>query len=189
MKADGTAYGSSPRNSEDSIVAIIDPNRMGSRRRQMALIVTLIGLATFVTPLMEIDSEVLGRTRWSPLQVIVALHAGGLPIHRPVATDHIFVLLGPEMLFGFGGYFLLTLIAAAIVFSPSARFVGSSSALGAALTLGNGPRWAYFPFQEVIYGTTGAFADGHQVHAGIFCLVLLGVFGLLGFIAVTKQLD
>lgn len=177
-----------PTDSDDSTdMTVIDSTRMGGRRRQAALIVTLIGLATFVTPLIETDSEVLGRMRWSPLQIIVALHAGTLPINRPMFPDP----LAPafDLLVGIGAvYFLLVLISAAIALFPSARFLGSASAIGAAVVLGNAQH-RYFDLQEAIYGEPSAFTSGHQVHAGTNSLILLGVLGLLIFIAATKQLD
>jgi len=167
---------------------IFTPGGMSRRRRLMALMVTLMGLATFVTPLVQTDSEVLGRTRWSPLQVALAVHAGTLP------GDHL--LLQPEIAFrsieallGLGiVYCLLSLVVAAIGVFPSARFVGSASAIGVAVILGEW-RFRYADLQDSIYGASSSFVSGHHVHAGILCLVLLGVQLLLGFIAATKQLD
>jgi hypothetical protein len=176
-----------PKDSDGSNVETVDSTRMGLRRRRMALIVTLLGLATFVCPLVETDSEVLGRTRWSALQVILELHSGRLPIRHEMSPDYIF--LGIDALLGFGTvYLLLSLIAAAIVFLPSARFVGSASLIGAAVVFGDA-KYRYFDFQDGIYGAPSAFSSGHQVYAGIFCLILLGLLGLLAFIAATKQLD
>jgi hypothetical protein len=149
--------------------------------------VTLIGLATFVTPFVATDSEILGRTRWSPLQVILALHAGALPILHSLSAGPVSISI--DMFFGIGAvYFLLTLITVAIVFFPSARFVGSSAAIGGAVVWGDA-KYRYFDFQDAIYGAPRAYASGHQVHAGTHCLILLGVLGLLVFIAATKQLE
>lgn len=176
-----------PKDSDDSAVETVDSTRMGWRRRRMALIVTLLALATFVVPLVETDTEVLGRTRWSALQVILALHAGRLPIRHEM--PHGLMFLGIDALLGFGTvYFLLSLIAAAIVFLPSTRFVGFASIIGAAVVFGDA-KYGYSDFQGAIYGAPPAFSSGHQVHAGIFCLILLGLLGLLAFIAATKQLD
>jgi len=166
---------------------------MGWRRRRMALTVTLIGLATFFTPLVDTDSEVLGRTHWSPLQVVLAIHAGALPLGHAMLRDAMlrgqWVELGIDMFLGVGiVYFLLSLIAGAVVIFPSARFVGIAAGTGAAVTLGE-LRWEYFDFQEAIYGAPTAFVSGHRVHAGVNCLILLGMLVLLLFIAATKQLD
>lgn len=181
------SHSSVPKDSDDSAVETVDSTRMGWRRRRMALIVTLLGLATFVFPLVETDTQVLGRTRWSALQVILELHAGRLPIRPEIYPDHIF--LGIDALLGFGTvYFLLSLIAVAIVFLPSTRLVGFASAIGAAAILGDA-QYRYFDFHDAIYGASPAFSSGHQVHARTFSLILLGLLGLLAFIAGTKQLD
>jgi hypothetical protein len=179
-----------PKDSDDSTAKTVDPTRMGWRRRRMALIVTLIGLATFVNPLVETDSEILGRTRWSALQVIFALQAGRLPIRHMMSGGLTF--LGIDALFGFGAaYLLLSLIAAAIVFSPSARLVSGASVAGAffANVVYRRARFGFSDFQDAIYGAPPAFTSGHQAHVGTLCLILFGVFGLLVFIAVTEQLD
>ena len=174
------------------------PTGMGSRRRRMALTVALIGLATFFAPLVETDSEVLGQVRWSPFQVILAIHAGTLPLSHAISRTGLLsdeavrsdlVSLGIDALLGVGMvYFLLTLIAGATVIFPSARFVGSAAALGAAWTWGE-LKWEYPDFQSAIYGAPPAFASGNQVHAGVNCLFLLAALGALLFIAATKQLD
>ncbi len=154
----------------------------------MALFVTMIGLATFVSPLVETGSEVHEQTRWSPMQIILAIHAGALPLdHRMVRNDQL-LSLGIDALFGVATvYLILILIAAMVAISPSERIVGSLAAGGAAMTLGEA-RWRYFDFQDAIYGAPSAFA-GHQVHAGINCMVLLGVLLLLVFIVATRALD
>jgi hypothetical protein len=165
-----------------------EPTRMGWRRRQMALIATLAGLATFVIPSVWTDSEILGRTRWSPLQVILAVQAGTLPVdHRTPQVTAVF--LGIDFFMGVGVvYCLLGLVAAAIVFLPSARFVGTAASIGAAVVLGEA-QFEYQDLQEAIYGAPRSFASGHQVHAGADCLILLGVLGMLIWIAATKELD
>lgn len=176
-----------PDDSYVRTAAITDPAKMGWHRRKMALIVTLIGLATLVTPLVETDSEVLGRTRWSPLQVVLALHAGTLPIAHRMSRE-LAVSLAIDFLIGVGiVYFLLSLIAAAIAFLPSARFIGSAAAFGAAVVLGDG-QFDYPDLQDAIYGEPSSFA-GHQVHAGTNGLILLGVLGLVVWIAASKELD
>jgi hypothetical protein len=179
-------------DSEFRIVAMSKPTELGARRRRMAMILTLIGLATFVNPLVSTDSEILGRTRWSPLQVVSAIRAGTLPVvsqlHQ-MSRGELGVNLSIDFLSGFGVvYLLLGLIAAAIVFFPSTRFIGGTSALTAAMLLGI-VRSHYEDLQDVLYGAPSSFVSGHQVHAGILCSILLGVQLLLGFIVATKQID
>jgi hypothetical protein len=98
------------------------------------------------------------------------------------------VELSIDFLFGVGvAYLILILIATAILFFPSARFVVSAAAIGAA-TVWEETRFRYQDLQDAIYGEPSAFA-GHQVHAGTNSLFLLGVLGLLFWIAATKALD
>ena len=177
-----------PNDSDVRTVKMAKPTRMGWRRRQMALIVTLIGLATFVTPLISTDSEVLGQTHWSPLQVISSLNAGTLPISQRM-PQVLAVDLCIDFLTGVGVvYFLLGLVAAAIVFLPSARFVGAAAVTGAAVVLGDA-QFHYHDLQDLLYSAPRSFASGHQVHAETNGLILLGVLGLLVWIAATKELD
>jgi hypothetical protein len=165
-----------------------NPIRMGKQRRKMALLVTLIGLATFVTPLVWTDSEILGRTRWSPLGVISALFAGTLPIGHPMSRE-LALSLSIDFLMGVGViYVLLGLVAAAILFLPSARFIGTAAAAGAAVVFGNA-RFRYPDLQDAIYGEPSSFVSGHEVHAGTNCVILLSVFGLLIWITATKELE
>src|SRR6185437_8417610 len=105
-----------------------DPDKMGRRRRIFALIVTLYGLATFVTPFIATDTKILGHTRWSPLQIILALRAGTLPVsHSPYSGPVSFVI---DLLLGIAvAYFFLIVIAAGILFFPSTRFIGSSATI------------------------------------------------------------
>jgi hypothetical protein len=164
------------------------PNRMGWRSRQTALILTLIGLATFVTPLIWTDSEILGRTRWSPLDVVSGLYAGTLPIAHGMSRE-VSAFLVIDFFLGLGVvYFLLCLVAAAIVFLPSTRFVGTAAGIGALVVLKDA-QYEYGDLQDAIYGAPSSFVSGHQVHAGTNCMVLLIVLGLLVWIAATKELD
>jgi len=161
---------------------------MGRQRRKAALIVTGLGLATFVSPLIWTDSEILGQTRWSPLQIVLALHAGTLPIAaRP--PRELAVSLGIDFLFGFGlVYLLLAIVAAAIVFLPSVRFIAGAAGTGAAIVLADA-KFEFPDFQQMLYGMPSAFASDHQVHAVSLFVILLGVEVLLLWIAATKQLD
>lgn len=177
-----------PLNPEVHIIKTTTPARLGWRRRQMALTVTLIGLGTFVTPLIGTDSEILGRTRWSPLQMILALGAGTLPIGHKTAGEFQ-PSTNIEFFMGVGVvYVLLGLVAAAILFLPSVRFVRVSTTVGVGCVLAGAKNDFRF-LQEAIYGSWSYFAQGPQVHAGTNCLILLGVLGVLFWIAETKELD
>jgi hypothetical protein len=163
--------------------------RMGRRRRRMALVVTLSGLITFVRPLVSTDSKVLGRTDWSPLQILVALQAGTLPVQPYSSPREKVAFLGLDLLLGCGAvYFLLVVIAAAILAWPATRFVGFAAALGAVMMLET-VRFEYPDLQDAIYGAPPAFVSGHRVHAGALGLILLGALVLLVYIAAHKGLD
>jgi hypothetical protein len=53
--------------------------RLDTRRRVQAFLVILIGLATFVAPLISTDPPVLGQTKWSPLGILLHGLTGVLP--------------------------------------------------------------------------------------------------------------
>jgi uncharacterized membrane protein YdjX (TVP38/TMEM64 family) len=159
------------------------PARMRRRRRQMTLVVALIGLASFVTPLVQAE-PISGRMRWSPYQILVALHAGKLPIHQPVPAASLWI----DVLMAFGpAYVLLIAIVVAAVFLPSARFVVASAAIAGGSLVGS-LRFQGRELREAIYGAPGAFT-GHQVHVGTYCLVLLAVMAMLIYVGSTKELD
>jgi hypothetical protein len=159
---------------------------LGRRRRRMVLIVTFIGLASFASPLIKTDSPVLDRGRWSPLEVAIGVHNGSLPVHRELQGSG--VELGLDQIFGCApAYILLLAIAGAALVFPRADLVGVAAVLGALAAAEDG-RLRYTDLQDFIYGEPYAFA-GHAVYAGALELVLLGVFGLLLWISVTKALD
>jgi hypothetical protein len=157
---------------------------MGRQRRRVTLVVTLLGLFTFVMRLISTDPKVLGHTLWSPLQVVIAILSGRLPLQpvQPVG------LLGVDALLGCGiVYLLLIAIAVAILVFPSGKFVGTAAALGGAMLLGS-LQFQYPDLQDAIYGAPRAFASGH-VNGGVFTLTLLGVLALLLWVATSSGLD
>jgi|SRR5208283_4701775 len=170
----------------------LHPGRLGKRRQRIVLFLTMIGLASFVSPLIRTDTQVLGRTRWSPLQIAVELHKGTLP--GCYLKDHELcddpgekiVELAFNAVFGAGtAYAMLVAIAASALLFPWSKFVSGASVIGAIATAvvqrrGNDSDLQYF----ICSGTSVC-----HVHNGAFVLVLLLVFGLLIWIAATKQLD
>ncbi|MGA2349047.1 MAG: hypothetical protein ABSF70_01325 [Terracidiphilus sp.] len=103
----------------------------------------------------------------------------------PVLAAHLSV----DFLFGVGVvYLLLGLIAAALVILPSARFVGAAATVSAAVVLADA-QFRFSDLQDALYGAPRSFVSGHQVHAGTNSLILLGVLGLLVWIAATKEMD
>ena len=65
---------------------------LSSRSWSMALLLILLGLGTFFAPLFRTDPPVLGHTYWSPLEIVMQLQEGRLPVtayrqHEPWAMD------------------------------------------------------------------------------------------------------
>jgi hypothetical protein len=160
----------------------------------MVLIITMIGFASFVSPFVRTDSAVLGRTQWSPLQIVIELHKGTLPVCSSDAFSACddprsrFVDECLDAVLGCGAaYALLCAIAAAALLFPRANFIVLVAALGIIPVCGEA-KSRYADLQGLIYGAPFPFA-GRYVHAGVLCLILAGVFGLLIWIAVTQALD
>lgn len=170
-----------------SVESDADSEKLSPRRRKMALFVALLGLSTFVSPMITTDTEILGHTRWSPLQIVLGLHAGRLPLPRWAPLSP--VDLAIDVLFGLGtAYVLLTVVALAIAFFPFARFILYTASIGAAAILADG-RNRFSDLQDLTYGVPAAFVSGHEVHGRTISLFLLGVLALIIWIAATKQLD
>ncbi len=169
----------------------LSPGRLGRRRRQMILFISLMGLASFTLPLIKTDSPVLGRTQWSPLQIAIELHEGKLPgCDGPIGCDPGWSLVSFILAVAMGGfgiaYGLMLAIAAATLLFPSAEFVIFAAGGGIVAMLAEG-RSRFFDLQEFLYGPYD-FA-GQQVHAKALGLSLLGAFALLAWIGTTKALD
>jgi hypothetical protein len=146
--------------------------------------VTLLGLATFATPLVTTDPKLLGQTQWSPLQVVTAIISGTLPL-QPVLPRE---LLGLDLLLGCGiVYLLLIVIVITILVYPSAKFIGAGAAAGCAVLIGS-VLFRYADLQYAIYGAPRAVASG-QVNAGAFTLTLSGLLALLIVIAASSDQD
>ena len=177
------------------------PGKLGKHRRQMVLIMAFIGLLTSISPLIKTDPEVLGRTQWSPFQIAVELHKGALPVYLVPGSKPIGLWM--DALMGFGAvYVLLLVIASAALFFPRSRLVAVAAALGAGSALG-GIKFRFSCLLRTIFGPQSwASYDGHSifvypdhviygngVDALTFFLILLGVFGLLAWIAVETVFD
>jgi hypothetical protein len=49
-------------------------------RRAWCAFLLLLGLSTLWAPSISLEREVLGRTQWSPLQILSGIHSGRLPV-------------------------------------------------------------------------------------------------------------
>jgi hypothetical protein len=179
---DGSAFFTSAK-------APVLPGILGARRRWLVLIVSVIGLATFVFPLIKADPAVFGRNEWAPLQVVTELYNGTLPARAyPVDLNSRPVDLGLDIFFGCGTvYLLLLVIIAAAVLFPRAKFICGVAAWGGAAMCVEF-RYQYSDIQSAIYG----FAPldlGNQVNAPMLGSILLAVLVLLVLIASANALD
>ena len=161
---------------------------LGKRRRLMVIVIAAIGLISFGSPIIRTDSEVLGRTQWSPLQIGLELYKGNLPIcylNEPAdfKNPHAHIVdLGISAAMGSGiELVLLIAIVLAALFWPNAGFVGVAAFFGLDLILVSG-KYNWDEFDDYI-------CAGTIVHSTAFEMILLGVFALLLWIAATKALD
>lgn len=168
------------------------PPTLGARTRSMALLMSVLGLATFAVPLINTSVPVLGRTQWSPLLVIIELLSGALPAATnlpPSAFHYVYELvLIDTVLFGamFAYAALLVILISAL--RQATRFViGTAAVLGmlAALLEMRG----YADFQLALLGGTPEQHGGAHVVGSTWCLVLFAVMGLVLLIVTVKELE
>lgn len=156
---------------------------MGRRRRRMAMVLTLMALGTFAMPLVGTTPKVLGRSHWSPLQMVTAMISGTLPLQHVIAPQVSFTidaLLGPGII-----YPILIAIALAILMFPSEKFVGVGASLCCASIVGSF-WWQYPELQEAIFGAPRAFASG-RVNGAFFTFTLGGLLVMLLLIAASRD--
>ena len=153
----------------------------------MALLVALVGLTTFVVPLIGTDPPVLGQVYWSPLAIVQQTQLGVLPLSASTATVTAadLVLRYEDLLFGFlFAYGMLAAAFLAIVMGASVRLIRWTAGLCLAATL------ADLAFGHVAYQSAlCAGGDGLQVHAGAESAILAGVTVLLLVITSLEELD
>jgi hypothetical protein len=171
------------------------------RRRLMVLVVAFLGLLTFVSPLIKTNPAVLGQTRWSPMQIATGLREGALPVYRLPGSGPVGVQV--DAVLGFWAiYILLLAIVMADLLLPRSQFVVIAAGLGLGAALGsirvgfsNLERTIYGPYSSPLGSTHPAFVAGNLVFYGdgvnawAFVLILLGLFGLLIWIAKVEALD
>lgn len=165
------------------------PRQLTARQRFMALIITLIGLASFTVPTVSTSPAVLHRSVWSPLQIVHQIQTGALPAAVLAPSG-----LGPaELLSRYGylifygflvGYLVLLVALVGIAVLPSAKMITWVSVFGLAVTLADA-LFHYPSYQNAIYGEP---ASG-SIHAGMQTLILMIVLALLLAIASPHDAD
>jgi peptidoglycan/LPS O-acetylase OafA/YrhL len=154
------------------------PNRLkafGERRRRIAMGIVVLGLCSFFVPLIGTDPAVLGRVRWSPLDVLLQLHAGTLSI--PAGTGPIW--MNPVVAYLSAAYLLLfaTLLALAVNASPK-LVVGFAASVPLFSVVTN---WGS-PFDELTSSLASLFyrsGSGHVDFSSYATVQLVIAMGLL----------
>ena len=154
------------------------PARLGSLARSLAVVATLLGLATFPLQLITTAAPVLGEMRWSPLELLAGIMAGAPPVG---AMGHLTLWVSLAV-FGFVFVYLaLVAILLALVVRPSSRFV-FITALLAASVITEDIFLHFASFQRALCGSYPS-ACGQTIHAGLWSAMLLSVMGVLIAIA------
>lgn len=168
------------------------PPTLGQRTRSMTLVMSALGLATFVVPLVTTSTPVLGRVQWSALSVLEGLINGSLPAGVNLSADDFHALYKLIFLdsFLFGAMFIY---AALIVILVSALRTGTRLVIGFAAALGALAALlemrGYADFQLAIFGQTPQALGGVHVAGFTWCVVLLVITGLIVAIATIKELE
>lgn len=168
------------------------PPTLGPRTRSMTILMSAVGLATFVVPLVNTSVPVLGRTQWSALGVLEGLFSGSLPAGVNLRPDDFHALYKLIFLdsFLFGAMFIyaaLIVILISALRTATRLVIGFTAALGALSALLE--MRGYADFQLSIFGATPEALGGAQVTGFTWCLVLLVVTGLILAIATIKELE
>jgi len=160
------------------------PVRLGSLARSLAVVATLLGLATFPLQLITTAAPVLGEMRWSPLELVTGILAGALPLG---AMGHLTLWVSLAA-FGFVFVYLaLVGILVAVVVRPSSRFVLITALLaGSVITEDSFLR--FDSFQRALCGSDSMAACGQTIHAGLWSAMLLSVMGVLIAIAALETI-
>jgi hypothetical protein len=168
------------------------PKCLGARTRSMTLLLTAVGLATFVVPLVETSPAVMGQAWWSPWQILMGIFAGNLPaavLLTPTGLRDVeWLALVNSLLFG--SLFEYAMLAAVLVFAlgKARRFlIGAVAALG--LLAGLIEMRGYSDIQLAILGGPPASVGGQMVRAMPLGVVLFSVMVLLLVIAAWTELD
>ena len=168
------------------------PPTLGQRTRSMTMVMSALGLATFVVPLVTTSVPVLGRTQWSTLTVLEGLIDGSLPAGVYLSAHDFHALYKLIFLdsFLFGTMFIyaaLAIILVSALRTGTRLVIGFAAALAALAALLE--MRGYPDFQLSLFGQTPQAMGGIHVAGFTWCLVLLVVSGLILAIATIKELE
>jgi len=91
---------------------------MSRRARGYCIFLIFIGLFTFFSPSISTDTPVLGRSNWSPFEIVKEIHAGALPVRnefRPALSQW----RTNSFLLGISIHYLLLVVSLVLVVAPS----------------------------------------------------------------------
>ena len=157
---------------------------LGPRRRTLATAVLILGLFSFFLPLIKLDIPVLSKTQWSPFDIAEKMYEGELPpntIGRDI-TSSVPLMIPTLYILQLGALF-------SVAISRSPVILKSIAVIGVCTSwLWRGDRAS---FEELFYGTFSYrnFSLVRRVSFGQHTLILLGVMGVLWFIAANSDLD
>jgi hypothetical protein len=168
------------------------PSTLGSRSRQMVLLLTVVGLATFMVPLYTAVPAVMGQAQWSPFQLFMGLTSGSLPtavlLTAQGLRDVRWLVFVDTLLFGaLFDYGVLAALLISVVGKASRMVIGCAGALGVLATLIE--MRGFDDVQLAIYSGLPKTAGGQHVRGMTWCLLMLAVMGLTLLISVYKELD
>lgn len=168
------------------------PPNLGARTRSMVLVMSALGLATFVVPLVKTSVPVLGRTEWSMLTVLEGLLGGTLPAGVNVPPQDLGALYHLIFLdsFLFGSMFVyaaLIIILVSALRTATRLVIGFAAALGALSALLE--MRGYADFQLAIFAGTPETVEGAHIVGFTYCLVLLAIMGLILAVTTIKELE
>ena len=136
----------------------------GKKIAAMALI--MIGLFSFLAPLVVTDPPVMGRSRWSLLDIVHGYQGGKLP--RDADNIGFWILA-----LHFGAIYLLLILAGTALYSfPGQQLLMWIGLIGAIITLEMLRQ--ELEFKALFYGhpmSYGVHASGHVRYAGIASLL------------------
>jgi hypothetical protein len=168
------------------------PKVLSGRSLQLTLLLSLVGLATFFVPLVTTSVPVMGKSHWSPWEIVYGVISGDLPAAVLLTARGLsavrWLTFTNTMLFG--GLFIYLMLAGVLVvaFSVPRRIViGAMAALGvvAALIELRG----FSDAQLAILGGPPESVGGQHVHAMGLGVVWFAVLALVLAIAARKELE
>lgn len=159
---------------------------LGRRRQMFATVVLLLGLLSFFLPLIKTAPPVMGRTLWSPWDITVEMCGGQLP---PTTSGGLGARLFSIPIMISTIYVLQIVALLAVALRRSSAILKSMAAIGVFTSwFWRGDRVL---FEELFYGNFSYrdFSLVRRVSFGQHTLILLGMMGILWFIATNDDLD